>query len=629
MITCPNCGKELEDGSRFCDDCGTQVFETIFCPDCGEQTSTEFPFCPQCGAALREKTVEKKSSFSLNDLMKNKAAFFGVLGVVAVVAVVFIVSLAAGGGSKGGSKANYTLYIKDGEIYYTNFSKDPLEITSRFNNKKSVSNSGMSSLADNVGPYVVLCSDGKTIFYPDRWDSSTFSLYYRNIAKTSEEPTRVDTNISSYYVTDKGDQVFYLKESTLYQNDLKGKNRIASNVCNFAISADGKKVLYRDNDSNLYIWSGANEKKKIASDVNSVSKYNDDLSVIYYIKDGSLYKSEKGENRKIASDIDALLRVYDSGEVYYIKMGEEEIKLMDYVVDDRPDAADTIRDRLESMTIHHTVYTLYYYDGSRSTKVSDSLVNSFEYFSAAECAVLAVPTYDQSEIGKIRLSEADSVYDVQDKVYSALYSSSVYSLVVGGHAASFEQDEIYSFTISDDGSTVVYIDDVSSDYSCGDLYQITIKGDKAGKPLLYDTDVSTSTCGFLSNGSLFYFKDVKNSKGDLYVGKACVDYEVYCYGISYYEDIKTLFYYVDYSSDRSNGILKMYKGGSSTRIADDVRDFVVVNGDDVLYLYDFSTRSYTGTMYLYNGRESKKIDDDVSGIIRIYDAETRRNYFGR
>ena len=637
MIICPKCGKELEDGTRFCDDCGAQVFETIFCPNCGEQTSTEFPFCQKCGAALQEEPAEKKGDSIFSKLMKNKAVLFGGIGVIAILVIVLIASLAGGGGGSKGSasRANYSFYIKDSEISFTKFSKgDSMEITGRLDNDNSHSNYEMSSLARGIGPYVVLCSDGKTVFYPDRIEDGGFSLYYRNIAKTGEEPTRVDTGVTAYYVTDKGDQVFYLKDGALYQNDLKEKNKVANDVRNFAVSADAKKVLYRADDGSLYIWTGAGEKEKISSGVDSIEKYKDDLSVIYYMKEDSLYKYEKGENEKIASGVYRLIRVFDSGEAYYIKSEEEEIELMDYVTDDMPDddySANSMRAYLESMPINHTVLTLYYYDGSASTKVSDSLTGVASAV-ASERAVIAVSVYDSSEVRKIRLSEVDNPYnDVYEKVYSALYSDRVYSIVVGPDMTSFDQNEIYNLVISKDGNTVLFLDDVSSDGDEADLYQISIKGGDVGKPSLYDTDISTNrNNGLLSDGSLFYFKDVKNDKGELYIDKVSVDFDVYCYNVNtnYYEDSKMLFYYVDYNSDHG-GTLKMYKGGSSTKIADDVVDFVVVNGDDILYLYDFSTKYYTGTLYLHDGKQATKIDDDVSGIIRICDAEARRNYFAR
>lgn len=690
MMICPRCGKELADGTRFCDGCGTQICETVFCPRCGEQNSADFSFCQRCGAALQGEPEKKKSGLPFRDLLRNRAVVFGGIGVIAVVAVVLIVSLIAGGFGGGGN--NYAFYIKNGEINYTDFSKNgPMEISSRLGG--GYGDSAMSGLANSIGPYVVLCSDGRTMFYPDRYDGGSFSLYYRNIAKTGEEPTRVDTGITAYYVTDKGDRVFYVKEGALYQHDLKERTRITSEVCNFAVSSDGKTVLYRDEDGGLYLWSGADAKDKIAGGVDSISKYSGDLSVIYYMKDGSLYKFGKDGSEKIASDVFRLVRIYDSGEAYYIKSVDEEIRLMDYVDDDkaafdagmeypvsptRPSAPrvyssyyyssreeydeavkkygeemdaytkayeqyqediaeyrekqdrDSIRSSLEYMAISRTAYTLYYYDGSDSAEVSDSLVSAYDVTSSTESAVLAVSVYERSEeMGKTRLSEITSPYELQNEVYAALYSDSRYVIVAGSGVTSFDQNEIYGFVIANDGSSVMFLDDVSGDYSKADLYQISFKDGEVEKPALYDTDVSTSCYGVLSNGSLYYFKDVRNNKGDLYIDRASVDYDVFCYRLDYYEDTGTLYYLIDYSPERGNGTLKMYKGGSSTRIADDVSDFVIVNGDNIFYLYDFSTRYYTGSVYLYKGREAEKIDDDVSGIIHIYSAEARRSFFAR
>lgn len=689
MMICPRCGKELADGTRFCDGCGAQICETVFCPRCGEQNSADFSFCQRCGAALQGELEKKKSGLPFRDLLRNRAVVFGGIGVIAAVAVVLVVSLIAGG--FGGGRNNYALYIKNGEINYTDFSKNgPIEISSRLG---GYGDSAMSGLANSIGPYVVLCSDGRTMFYPDRYDGGSFSLYYRNIAKTGEEPTRVDTGITAYYVTDKGDRVFYVKEGALYQHDLKERTRIAGEVCNFAVSSDGKTVLYRDEDGGLYLWSGADAKDKIAGGVDSISKYSGDLSVIYYMKDGSLYKFGKDGSEKIASDVFRLVRIYDSGEAYYIRSVDEEIKLMDYVDDDkaasdagmeypvsptRPSAPrvyssyyyssreeydeavkkygeemdaytkayeqyqediaeyrekqdrDSIRSSLEYMAISRTAYTLYYYDGSDSAEVSDSLVSAYDVTSSAESAVLAVSVYERSEeMGKTRLSEITSPYELQNEVYAALYSDSRYVIVAGSGVISFDQNEIYGFVIAGDGSSVMFLDDVSGDYSKADLYQISFRDGEAEKPALYDTDVSTACYGVLSNGALYYFKDVRNNKGDLYIDRSSVDYDVFCYRLDYYEDTGTLYYLIDYSPERGNGTLKMYKGGSSTRIADDVSDFVIVNGDNIFYLYDFSTRYYTGSVYLYKGREAEKIDDDVSGIIHIYSAEARRSFFAR
>src|SRR6201996_6635458 len=48
-MTCGRCGALVEDGSRFCEDCGAPVGA---CPACGEPTTPGKRFCRSCGTVL-------------------------------------------------------------------------------------------------------------------------------------------------------------------------------------------------------------------------------------------------------------------------------------------------------------------------------------------------------------------------------------------------------------------------------------------------------------------------------------------------------------------------------------------------------------------------------------------------
>ena len=57
--TCPNCGKEVDDGVKFCANCGTKVdgsqdsstvvIPTKFCQGCGKKIDFNATTCPYCG----------------------------------------------------------------------------------------------------------------------------------------------------------------------------------------------------------------------------------------------------------------------------------------------------------------------------------------------------------------------------------------------------------------------------------------------------------------------------------------------------------------------------------------------------------------------------------------------------
>ncbi|MBQ2665589.1 zinc-ribbon domain-containing protein [Methanobrevibacter sp.] len=56
MVTCKNCGEEVRDEAKFCQNCGTEIVieedltGTKFCSSCGFKMPKATKFCPECGA---------------------------------------------------------------------------------------------------------------------------------------------------------------------------------------------------------------------------------------------------------------------------------------------------------------------------------------------------------------------------------------------------------------------------------------------------------------------------------------------------------------------------------------------------------------------------------------------------
>ena len=55
MITCPTCGTQLEDGAKFCLECGTPIPQTKKCIKCGFELPLSAKFCPECGDPINEE----------------------------------------------------------------------------------------------------------------------------------------------------------------------------------------------------------------------------------------------------------------------------------------------------------------------------------------------------------------------------------------------------------------------------------------------------------------------------------------------------------------------------------------------------------------------------------------------
>lgn len=60
MVTCQSCGSEVDEGAKFCKNCGSEVIledetvnsnETKFCANCGFEMPKSTKFCPECGTA--------------------------------------------------------------------------------------------------------------------------------------------------------------------------------------------------------------------------------------------------------------------------------------------------------------------------------------------------------------------------------------------------------------------------------------------------------------------------------------------------------------------------------------------------------------------------------------------------
>ncbi len=55
--TCPECGHENPEGTKFCQECGTRMAALTptapkFCPECGHENKAGSRFCGGCGARL-------------------------------------------------------------------------------------------------------------------------------------------------------------------------------------------------------------------------------------------------------------------------------------------------------------------------------------------------------------------------------------------------------------------------------------------------------------------------------------------------------------------------------------------------------------------------------------------------
>lgn len=709
---------ELEDNSKFCHYCGAKITKTVYCSKCGQQIDANTKFCPKCGSATNnsavanpvqpkpqaqtpvQQTVQaqqttpveppvqqtippvqqaqpmKPAKKSTKKILAIGGSCVALLLVGAIVFSMFFIF-----GKQGGNSA---IYIKDGELYYSNSSKiEPWQITSNLFDTE-IDDYNIFSDSNYVSLYTSLSEDGKILFYTDRINSndSGRSLYFRHTDKPNDEPSKIDSEVKSFRFSTSGDRVAYLKgsDSILYTHNLTDKEKVDSDVDTFRMSKDGKKLCFLTNDDGLYLKNDGSDKEKIDSDVDSLSYITDDFSTIYYMSDDALYKKSEGKDKeKIADDVESVIKVYDSGEVYFYRGNDDLSKnLSEYIDDDMKDSdkniskpkepktpsrsdyksysayskaydiyldeldeynekiaeytdvanRNTLRDEYfdESFKIYNRAHSLCYFDG-KTEKVLTEELSSDSYTASDENPILVFSIYDQMNDSKIKMSDTENISaisEIEDLISDKLFSSKKTYIAINGTMTAFESNEPTSVDFSSDGNTVYFLDDVSNSH--GDLYKMSISGGKVEKPVLYDSNVYTLTY-FAENGKYVYYKDVNNDKGELFVDKEKIDFDVNLYGSTKFVNDK-IYYITDWNNDNYRGTLNVFSNGKKEKIADDAGDYIATPDNEVFYLYDYSASNYKGDLLLYKNGKSEKIDEDVTTLIHTYDSDSKnKNYY--
>ncbi len=538
MKNCPNCNAEIKTGAKKCDECGYEV-------------------------------VSKKSSHSAKKSIGFKGALKVIIPVVAVlivvavvVSVIFTPSIAA----------NYFGYFRDDEMFISDFSEGYGEqATEGFNTNNTV--------FGNYRDFVRLSNDEKRLFYIDNYDGSSYKLYSKNISDLNSKPLKITSDILIYDISDDGTIVSYIKDKGyLYQHNLKTQSDlIDKDVINFIASDNGKTILYQKNSEgdrayqfDLYISKSGGTGKKLVSNVDSFKYISQDLSTVYYVADGSLFKLNIGKKPvKLIDNVREIIKVYDSGEAYY------------------------------TQTNNDGKTSLYYFNGSKSSKAL--VENYYRTESVSADRPVMVVFCEGEEI--------------------------TYSVVVEDKAFKIEQS-VVSIALNSAGTELHYTADFDTQNQLTTLYSAKI--DNSLKNVKKVTS-GVFQGKYLSGEKYVYVKDYNTSTmtGTVYFDNKVVAENVYYNGLKYSAKNNMLLYF-DKLED-FNARLNKFVDGKNSVIRNNVliNSLAVYDNSKAAFIADCFTDD--GVLYVYDGRNTIKIDHDVSSIFTIitneeYDLKAHTNF---
>lgn len=537
--------------------------DSAFCPECGEKvevvwSAPEEPaaqvFCPQCGAGMAAT-----DEFCANCGYKaeapapetKKPAIPAKYLKLGIAAVAVVLVLAIIIGIFAGGSKPSTVL----------FVQDGALMSVDLPSGKPIE---VTDETDKIEGTLYADESYSRIFYVVDGE-----LVYRPVGKKNSEATKIAKEVTTFKITADGKKVFYIKNGDLFVSNLKEGTKIAKDVSEFYIAPNGKTVVYGvrgDDDYTLYRKTGSNlekaDAKKIATGKIDVEWFDEDLNTIIFSSEDTLYSQTGTKDKvKIASDADVVSRIYDNGSFYYTKDEEND-------------------DEVER--------TLYFYDGKKSTKLTSDYSYSVE-----------------SVVDKVGLLFAyvDTEGDEPETNYYVATKTTL---------ASVSGEDVADITINYDGTKLLILKDFEDGE--GTLYEAKVSGKKIGEPKKIAEDVS-DRFNYLANNKVYYYTDVKDNAGTLYIDGKKIAEDVSTSYRSFNKEEGRLYFFTDVKN--GEGTLYFTTGGKPTKIADDVAVGLGFAPDgQTMFATDVSSKGRV-TLNVVKGSKGVKIAEDVTRIIDV------------
>lgn len=345
-MKCSKCGQEFPEGTRFCENCGTELTAEVQPAEEVKQTEDKAADTPAGAAAPIEEAVVaapvaeerkeevKKESRPENGEKPNKGGKKLLLPIAAVV-VLLLLLVSVFGGKKGGyltyAKKSIIQMVSDGAAVYvftTDGAIEKLKVDGCNSEIYSADRSTVAFLDDEdelmiykngklistgIDDVESICVSayGDTVAYLGDVKNGNGTLYLYDVKKKKAKEIEDDVRRGTIVLSPNGNTVAFVGD---YEDseDFKGYYSIGGRKSVevgkekqvFAIADKAAYIYYKDGDR-LYVKKGKKDGEKLATGVGSFTAYfNAGMTQMLYSADGKTYITNKaGEKVKVCGDV--------------------------------------------------------------------------------------------------------------------------------------------------------------------------------------------------------------------------------------------------------------------------------------------------------------------------------------
>jgi hypothetical protein len=140
---------------------------------------------------------------------------------------------------------------------------------------------------------------------------------------------------------------------------------------------------------------------------------------------------------------------------------------------------------------------------------------------------------------------------------------------------------------------------------------------KAQEPTYIDSNVAGNYCNFAGGEKLYYFKNLDNDSGDLFLNGRRLKTDVKVYQVDYSESLDSVVFMYDWNDAEFYGTLAIFDGETLKTLSKKVYSFDITLEGEILYIENYDNETYKGDLMSYKGGKPRKIDKDVTAIVSI------------